>query len=161
MSYRISRRLVFLSSATEKTPPDAAPHRPEQDMRTREPVFPSSRQALYSINRYSAAIRSGDLLFVSGQVGSREDGSPEPDFEMQVRRAFANLQAVLRAAGAGLDDIVDLTSFHTDPQNQFDTVLAVKNEVFPQAPYPNWTAVGVNWLAGFDFHVTAIARLPD
>ena len=45
-------------------------------MTNRDAVFPAGRQALYEINRYSAAIRSGDLLFVSGQVGSREDGSP-------------------------------------------------------------------------------------
>ena len=105
-------------------------------------------------------MRSDDLLFVSGQVGSRADGSPEPDFEAQVRLAFANLQATLQAGGCGLDDIVDVTSFHTDPQGQFDTVLAVKNEVFPQAPYPNWTAIGVNWLAGFDFEIKVIARIP-
>jgi enamine deaminase RidA (YjgF/YER057c/UK114 family) len=105
-------------------------------------------------------VRSDDLLFVSGQVGSRADGSPEPDFEAQVRLAFANLQATLQAGGCGLADIVDVTSFHTDPQSQFDTVLAVKNEVFPQAPYPNWTAIGVNWLAGFDFEIKVIARIP-
>ena len=50
-------------------------------MAKRDAVFPAGRQALYEKNRYSAAIRSGDLLFVSGQVGNREDGSPEPDFE--------------------------------------------------------------------------------
>lgn len=128
-------------------------------MAPRDAVFPEGRHELYTKHAYSAAIRSGDLLFVSGQVGSRDDGSPEPDFEAQVRLAFANLQATLKAAGCGLDDIVDVTSFHTDPQRQFDTVLAVKNEVFPQAPYPNWTAVGVNWLAGFDFEIKVIARI--
>ena len=46
----------------------------------REPIFPASRHALYEEHGYSAAIRSGDLLFVSGQVGSRADGTPEPDF---------------------------------------------------------------------------------
>jgi enamine deaminase RidA (YjgF/YER057c/UK114 family) len=45
-------------------------------MTKRDAIFPAGRQALYEINRYSAAIRSGDLLFVSGQVGSREDGRP-------------------------------------------------------------------------------------
>jgi len=129
-------------------------------MPPRDAVFPKGRHELYTKHAYSAAIRSGDLLFVSGQVGSRDDGSPEPDFEAQVRLAFANLQATLKAAGCGLDDIVDVTSFHTDPQRQFDTVLAVKNDVFPQAPYPNWTAVGVNWLAGFDFEIKVIARIP-
>ncbi|MGY1409809.1 MULTISPECIES: RidA family protein [unclassified Luteimonas] len=129
-------------------------------MNTRDVVFPAGRQALYEQHRYSPAVRSNGFLFVSGQVGSREDGLPEPDFEAQVRLAFANLEATLRAAGCGLDDIVDLTSFHTDPEHQFDTVLAVKNEVFPQAPYPNWTAVGVTWLAGFDFEIKVIARIP-
>ncbi|WP_396617424.1 RidA family protein [Lysobacter soli] len=129
-------------------------------MAPRDAVFPEGRHELYTKHAYSAAIRSGDLLFVSGQVGSRDDGSPEPDFEAQVRLAFANLEATLKAAGCGLDDIVDVTSFHTDPQRQFDTVLAVKNEVFPQAPYPNWTALGVNWLAGFDFEIKVIARIP-
>ncbi|MXG35359.1 RidA family protein, partial [Escherichia coli] len=41
-----------------------------------KPVFPANRHALYEQHGYSAAIRSGDLLFVSGQVGSREDGTP-------------------------------------------------------------------------------------
>ena len=129
-------------------------------MPPRDVVFPAGRQALYEHHRYSPAVRADGFLFVSGQVGSREDGSPEPDFEAQVRLAFANLQATLRAAGCSLDDIVDVTTFHTDPERQFDTVLAVKDEIFPQAPYPTWTALGVNWLAGFDFEIKVIARLP-
>lgn len=129
-------------------------------MPSRDVVFPAGRQALYEHHRYSPAVRADGFLFVSGQVGSREDGSPEPDFEAQVRLAFANLQATLRAAGCGLDDIVEVTTFHTDPGRQFDTVLAVKNDIFPQAPYPAWTALGVNWLAGFDFEIKVVARLP-
>ncbi|MEO3434669.1 RidA family protein [Inquilinus sp. CAU 1745] len=130
-------------------------------MTKRDMIFPAGRQALYEINRYSAAIRSGDLLFVSGQVGSREDGSPEPNFESQVQLAFDNLAAVLKAAGSTFDDIVDVTTFHTDPENQFETIMAVKNRIFDKSPYPNWTAVGVNWLAGFDFEIKVIARLPQ
>ncbi|MGP9665336.1 RidA family protein [Halomonas sp. AOP22-C1-8] len=130
-------------------------------MATRNAVYPQRRQALYEKNGYSAAIRSGDLLFVSGQVGSREDGSPEPDFAAQVQLAFDNLQNVLEAAGASFDDIVDVTTFHTDPEAQFTTVLEAKTRAFPDKPYPNWTAVGVNWLAGFDFEIKVIARLSN
>jgi enamine deaminase RidA (YjgF/YER057c/UK114 family) len=130
-------------------------------MTKRDAIFPAGRQALYEINRYSAAIRSGDLLFVSGQVGSREDGSPEPDFAKQVRLAFDNLAAVLKAAECGFDDIVDVTSFHTDPAAQFEAINAVRMTVFGAPPYPNWTAVGVNWLAGFDFEIKVIARIPQ
>ena len=129
-------------------------------MSRREAVFPAERHALYEKHGYSAAIRSGDLLFVSGQVGSRADGSPEPDFEAQVRQAFTNLSAVLKAGGCSIDDIVDVTTFHTDPENQFPTIMSVKQEIFPTKPYPNWTAVGVNWLAGFDFEIKVIARIP-
>ena len=129
-------------------------------MTKREAVFPANRHALYNEHRYSAAIRSGDLLFVSGQVGSRDDGSPEPVFEDQVRRAFTNLNAVLQAAGCSFEDVVDVTTFHTNPEAQFEAIMKVRNEVIGEPPYPNWTAVGVNWLAGFDFEIKVIARIP-
>ncbi|MGK3112712.1 RidA family protein [Candidatus Pantoea formicae] len=130
-------------------------------MNKRDAIFPAGRQALYEINQYSAAIRSGDLLFVSGQVGSRDDGSAEPDFARQVNLAFENLQAVLKSAGCTLGDVVDVTSFHTDPENQFDIVNEVRLRHFGEPPFPNWTAVGVNWLAGFDFEIKVIARIPQ
>jgi enamine deaminase RidA (YjgF/YER057c/UK114 family) len=130
-------------------------------MTKRDAVFPAGRHELYRKQTYSAAIRSGDLLFVSGQVGSRADGTPEPDFATQVRLAFANLEATLAAAGCTFDDIVDVTTFHTDPESQFETIMGVKADIFPEEPYPNWTAIGVNWLAGFDFEIKVIARIPD
>ena len=130
-------------------------------MATRDAIFPARGRALYDMNRYSAAVRSGDLLFVSGQAGSCEDGSPEPDFERQVQLAFANLNAVLAAAGCTFNDVVDVTTFHTDPESQFEAVKAVRANVIGDPPYPNWTAVGVNWLAGFDFEIKVIARIPE
>ncbi|MCU8063417.1 RidA family protein [Shewanella sp. SM55] len=130
-------------------------------MQQNEAIFPANRHAFYEMHGYSAAIRSGELLFVSGQVGSREDGTPEPDFYAQVKLAFENLKAVLSAAGCTLSDIVDVTTFHTDPENQFGAIMSVKEKMFPQAPYPNWTAVGVTWLAGFDFEIKVIARIPQ
>lgn len=125
-----------------------------------EPIFPANRHALYEQHGYSAAIRSGDLLFVSGQVGSRADGTPEPDFAKQVQLAFDNLLAVLDAAGCDPGDIVDVMTFNTDPEAQLETVMEVKNRVFPAKPCPNWTAIGVTWLAGFDFEIKVIARCP-
>jgi enamine deaminase RidA (YjgF/YER057c/UK114 family) len=131
-----------------------------REMTERQAIFPANRHALYEEHGYSAAIRSGDLLFVSGQVGSRGDGTPEPDFERQVQLAFDNLKATLDAAGCTFDDVVDVTTFHTDPENQFPAIMAVKQKNFAQKPYPNWTAIGVNWLAGFDFEIKVIARIP-
>jgi len=43
----------------------------------------------------------------------------------------------------GFDDIIDVTTFHTDPERQFETIMAVKSEVFERTPYPSWTALGV------------------
>ena len=131
-------------------------------MTQRDVVFPPGRQALYEHNRYSPAIRANGLLFVSGQVGSREDGSPEPELEAQVRRAFDNLNAILQAAGCTFDDVIDVTVFMVDPQSIFERVWnLVVSEYWGQAPYPTVTAVGVTWLYGFQFEIKVIARLPD
>ena len=78
-----------------------------------------------------------------------------------MRLAFANLKATLLAAGCGFDDIIDITTFHTDPEKQFKTFREVRKEIFTKAPYPNAAAVGVNWLAGFDFEIKVIARIPS
>ncbi|MDB6454052.1 RidA family protein [Falsirhodobacter sp. 20TX0035] len=129
-------------------------------MSQRDAIVHPTRHALYDLHGYSPAVRSGDLLFVSGQVGSRDDGSPEPVFADQVRRAFANLKSVLHAAGCTFDDIIDVTTFHTDPEAQLSTIMEVKAEAFPGRPYPTWTAVGVTWLAGFDLEIKVIARIP-
>ena len=124
----------------------------------REAIFPAGRRALYDKHRYSAAIRSGDILFVSGQVGAREDGSPEPDFKKQVELALERLQAVLDAAGSGFDDVLDVAMFFTNPEAQAKTVIAAYQKAFDRTPYPALTAVGVTYLAGFDFEIKVIAR---
>ncbi|MDX9669407.1 MULTISPECIES: RidA family protein [unclassified Pseudomonas] len=130
-------------------------------MTQRDAVFPPARHTLYERHRYSPAIRSNGFLFVSGQVGSREDGSPEPDLQNQVRLAFNNLNAILNAAGCSFDDAVDVTVFMVDPQSTFETIWEVVPEFWGQAPYPTITAVGVTWLAGFRFEIKVIARLPE
>ncbi len=129
-------------------------------MATRDVVFPPGRQALYERNRYSPAVRSNGFLFVSGQVGSREDGSPEPELEAQVRRAFDNLSAVLGAAGCTFDDVVDVTVFLVNPEQIFERVWAVVPEYWGYAPYPTLTGIGVTWLYGFDVEIKVIAKLP-
>jgi enamine deaminase RidA (YjgF/YER057c/UK114 family) len=127
----------------------------------REAISPKNPSALFRKHAYSPAIKSGDLLFVSGMVGARQDGSPEPDLRKQVELAFENLAETLKGAGATYDDIVDVTIFMTDPESQLETVLEVRERVFMRDPLHNITAVGVNWLAGFDFEIKVIARIPN
>ena len=129
-------------------------------MATRDVVFPAGRRALYERNRYSPAIRSNGFLFVSGQVGSRDDGSPEPDLERQVALAFEHLNDVLAAAGCKFEDVVDVTVFMVDPESTFEKIWSVVPKYWGDAPHPTLTAVGVTWLYGFQFEIKVIAKLP-
>lgn len=130
-------------------------------MSARDAVFPPGRQALYEKNRYSPAVRSGGFLFVSGQVGSRPDGSPEPDLEAQVRLAFGNLNAILGSAGCTFQDVVDVTVFVVDPESKFEAIWKIAAEYWGEAPHPTLTGIGVTWLYGFQFEIKVIARLPE
>ena len=130
-------------------------------MPPRDVVFPAGRQALYERNRYSPAVRSNGFLFVSGQVGSREDGSPEPGLQAQARLAFQNLNAVLQAAGCTFDDVIDVTMFVVDPEKSLAALWSVVPEFWGAAPYPALTGVGVTWLSGFQFEIKVVARLPQ
>ncbi|MGF0237743.1 RidA family protein [Rhodococcus sp. IEGM1300] len=130
-------------------------------MTQRDVVFPAGRRALYERNRYSPAIRSNGFLFVSGQVGSTEDGSPEPVLEDQVRTAFNNLNAILEAAGCTFEDVIDITVFIVDPQTHFEAIWTVVPEFWGNAPHPTLTAVGVTWLYGFQFEIKVIAKAPE
>lgn len=130
-------------------------------MAKRDVVFPPGRQALYESNRYSPAVRANGLMFVSGQVGSREDGSPEPDLKAQVRLAFQNLNAILAAASCTFDDVVDVTVFMVDPEKNFEVMWPVVQEFWGAAPYPALTGIGVTWLYGFQFEIKVVVKLPD
>lgn len=130
-------------------------------MAKRDAVFPANPHALYAAHRYSPAIRANGLLFVSGQVGARPDGSPEPDTEAQMRLAFENLLAILDAAGCTFDDVVDATLYLVDPDGDFETLLKVMPDYWGEAPYPALTGIGINWLSGFRFEIKVVARLPE
>jgi enamine deaminase RidA (YjgF/YER057c/UK114 family) len=129
---------------------------------TRTPVFPEGRQATYERYGYSAAIKSGNLLFVSGQVGVRADGSVVEGPAEQIRQAFENLKQVLSAAGCTMDDVVEVTSFHVDMFAHFEAFGAEKRKAFPAPPFPAWTAVGVTTLADSALlcEIKAVAQLP-
>src|SRR5690606_18162319 len=129
-------------------------------MTARDAVFLPGRQALYERNRYSPAVRSNGLLFVSGQVGRLEDGSPQHGLKAQVRQAFDNLNAILAEASCSFDDVVDVTIFMVDPASKAEEIRSVVSDYWGGAPYPTLTVVGVTWLYGYDFEIKVIVKLP-
>jgi enamine deaminase RidA (YjgF/YER057c/UK114 family) len=129
-------------------------------MSARQAIFPKHPHALYKEHGYSPAILSEGLLFISGTVGAREDGTPEPDLAAQIQLAFDNLKGVLEAAGCTFEDVVDVTMFLLDPEASMALMIGAMRKAFPVEPFPNVTAAGVTWLAGFQFEIKVIARVP-
>lgn len=77
---------------------------------------------------YRHAVRHGDLVFVSGQLGTRPDGThtAELPFEDQVRQSLANLRAALRSVDADLSDVLKVTAYLVDVAHwpRFNAVYA-------------------------------------
>lgn len=122
------------------------------------PIHSDSAPA--AIGPYSQAVRTGDLVFLSGQIpldpatGELVTG----DFEARARRVFGNLQAVAEAAGGTLDQAVKVTIFLTD-LGQFAAVNKVMAEFFSE-PFPARAAVGVAALPkGADVEAEAVLAL--
>jgi reactive intermediate/imine deaminase len=119
-----------------------------------------SDQAPAAIGTYSQPIRSGQLVFLSGQIplDPRTMEIVAGDFEARARQVFENLAAVAKAAGGDLNNAVKLTVFLTDLAN-FATVNSVMEEYF-EKPYPARAAVGVASLPkGVDVEADAILAL--
>ncbi|MGA9581472.1 MAG: Rid family hydrolase [Allosphingosinicella sp.] len=107
---------------------------------------------------YSDAIVAGDTIYLSGIVVGRQGGEP---LEAAYDRAYDQIGAILKRAGAGWDDVVDITSFHTDIVAQMPAIVAAhKRRV--TAPYPAWTAIDVDRLIpeGGITEIKIVARRP-
>lgn len=116
----------------------------------------------YEPYKISQAIKAGGLIHVSGQAGIDEQGrTVGDDFETQGRQAFANVQRILAAAGASLEDVVKVGIFVTDMAANLGKVIELREE-FLSRPYPADTLLEVSSLAQPDWkievEVTAIAR---
>ncbi|AKM07889.1 RidA family protein [Pelagerythrobacter marensis] len=110
----------------------------------------------------SQGIRFGNLLFVSGQAGSDDDGKiVEGGFLAQGRQAFANLRRALEAGGSSLDDVIKVTIFVTD-MGHFNDVVELRRAFF-SAPYPADTIAEVKALYKPEvmIEIEAIAAIRD
>ena len=92
----------------------------------------------------SAAVRAGELLFISGQVACDANLKPTHlgDVKAQARSAFSKIKALVKEAGGSMADIVDIISFHSDVRTM-DTVFDVGRQIFKK-DFPAWTALGMH-----------------
>ena len=107
---------------------------------TKEPI--ETKKAPQAIGTYSQAIRTGDTVYLSGQIGlDPETLQMAEGIEAQAHRVFQNLRAVAEAAGGRLDDLVKLTVYLTDLVH-FPRMNEIMAGYFNR-PYPARAAVGV------------------
>jgi len=101
-----------------------------------------TKDAPAAIGTYSQAVRAGDTVYVSGQIGFDPATMQLVEgIEAQIHRVFANLTAIAKASGLGLDRAVRMTVYLTDLGH-----FAKVNEIMAQyvgQPYPSRAAIGV------------------
>ena len=113
-----------------------------------------------AIGTYSQAVRTGNLVFLSGQIPLVPSTMEivDGDFTARARQVFENLAAVAEASGGDLNNVVKLTIFLTDLDN-FAAVNEVMQDFFDE-PFPARAAVGVASLPkGVDVEADAVLAL--
>jgi enamine deaminase RidA (YjgF/YER057c/UK114 family) len=114
------------------------------------PMIPERWQAIYESYGFAPALKVGDTIYISGIIVRLSEGeSFEEQYANGIRRTFKQVEEILALEGATLDDIVDMTSFHTNLPQQLETILRVRKELM-NLPHPAWTAVGTTALAAPD-----------
>ena len=109
---------------------------------------------------FTNCVRSGDLLFLSGISALREDGTVigAGDIDVQTRATFDNIAAVLRAAGSGLDRIVQMTSFVVDLPRNGHPYVAARRRILTAPTYTSATiGVAALMIPGLLLEVQCIA----
>lgn len=107
----------------------------------KEPI--QTNKAPKAIGAYSQAIKSGEFLFISGQIPLNPETMKIVDssFEDSAQRVISNLENICKEAGASLDDIVKLNIYLLDLEN-FDTLNKIMEERFSE-PFPARATVEV------------------
>lgn len=119
----------------------------------------STSSAPAAIGPYSQAIQIANTIYTSGQIGLTPEGVLVEGFSAQVNQAFQNLQAVAKAAGGSLQDVVKFNLYLTD-LSLFSQVNDIM-QTYVQAPFPARSTVGVASLPrGALFEVDAVLVLP-
>ena len=111
--------------------------------------------------RISQGVRTGEMVYTSGQVAYDPDGNivGGSDMRAQAGQTFENIRQVLEAAGATMDDVIKITAFVTD-MSQYSGYAAARTEAFPNT-IPASTTVSCPTLVNPDLlvEVEAVARV--
>ena len=81
-------------------------------------VIPKGMEAYYNDFHFAPAVKDGDRLYCSGQIGVGEGYKVSDDPETQFTQAFEHVKSTLEAAGASFDNVVEMTTFHVDLQKK-------------------------------------------
>jgi 2-iminobutanoate/2-iminopropanoate deaminase len=95
---------------------------------------------------FSTAVRVGNVLYMSGQIGVTPDGKLPETFDGQAKQTMENIGSVLKAHGLGWADVFKCTVFIADMKN-WPAFNAVYVPYFPAGRLPARSAVGANGLA--------------
>ena len=95
---------------------------------------------------FSSAVRVGDMLYLSGQIGNKADGTLPAGIEAQSRQVMDNIGAVLKSAGLGFGDVVKCTVM-IDDIKQWGDFNKVYVTYFPDGKFPARSAFGADGLA--------------
>ena len=121
----------------------------------------STDQAPEAIGPYSQALKSGGLLFLSGQIPLNKEGEMnDGDIEAKTRQLFKNIEAILAVESLNLSHIIKVNIYLIDISN-FDTVNQVMSSLF-SAPYPARALVEVSALPkGSEVEVEVVAETTE
>lgn len=128
---------------------------------TIQTIVPAGTESMYDQFHFSQAVRAGNLVLCSGQLGMNEQGGVPDDAGEEFALAWAAVGRVLAAAGLGFGDIVEVTSYHVDLPATMGPFMVARDAVLKE-PWPAWTAIGVSGLAlpGARVEIKVTARIP-
>lgn len=101
--------------------------------------------ALQEQNGFADAIITDDDVILSGVITELKEG--DTDTEAAYTRTFEAIGQTLERAGARWDDVIEISSFHTNVNSQLPAFVAAKKH-FVKLPHPAWTAIGITELVG-------------
>jgi reactive intermediate/imine deaminase len=133
-------KFVIASAVLAAVPAQALTQAPPAVEHIGEPAINGQRLP------FSNAVRVGDMLYLSGQIGNKADGTLPDGIEVQARQTMDNIGAVLKGQGLGWNDVVKCTVM-LDNMADWPTFNNVYVTYFPDQKFPARSAFGADGLA--------------